>query len=176
MLVDAEVQQLGLAGCITPFNPLQVQPASYDVTLGEGLLLPKYHGETVIVGQEAPEYAEVGMPGDGYVLRPGGFVLAQTSEYLHMPGHVAAKFEGKSSLGRLGLMTHITAGFIDPGFNGVLTLEIYNAGPWVLVLRPGIRIGQVAFIHLDRVPDKLYGHPDLNSHYQGSKTAVGYAP
>ena len=101
----------------------------------------------------------------GYTLQPGGFVLAETAETLRLPPDLAARVEGKSSLGRLGLVVHMTAGYIDPGFYGVVTLEICNLNPvHPIVLRPGMAIAQVAFTVLTAPVRHLYG--ERGNHYQ----------
>ena len=118
-----------------------------------------------------PSYTELWLP---YVLEPDEFILAHTEETLTLPNDIAGKFEGKSSLGRLGLMTHITAGFIDPGFCGNLTLEIKNAGPHEIVLADGALIGQVAFYRLEFPAQRPYGSEGLDSKYQNSEGVIGF--
>jgi len=176
MLNDAEIKSLALTqNLITPFNPDLLQPASYDLTLGSTVLtIPKEVPQQFVVGKDQVTYVEhvIGAD-DAWLLPPRGFALFETAETILLPNDTAGKFEGKSSLGRIGLMTHITAGFIDPGFRGVLTLELYNAGPMSLALRPGIRIGQVSFHRLSSPVLRPYGHPDLGSHYQDSDHVQG---
>ena len=96
--------------------------------------------------------------------------MFHTQEVFKFPSYIAGKFEGKSGLGRMGLMTHVTAGFIDPGFEGQLTLELHNVGPYSLVLNEGIKIGQVAFYQVNQVENPYGGK---GSHYQGSMGVVG---
>ena len=103
----------------------------------------------------------------GFLLEPGEFVLASTIEELTLPDDIAARIEGKSSLGRVGLMIHSTAGFVDPGWTGQLTLELSNIGRMPILLRYGMRIGQLSFNRLSSPVERLYGHPELGSKYQG---------
>lgn len=174
MLADFQIQQLCINdGLITPFNQDLLQPASYDLTLGGMYALVTNNGKPLFVGEETPHYTYKEFPGDNVILRRQAFALFQTRETLLVPNDIGAKFEGKSSLGRIGLMTHVTAGFIDPGFNGVLTLELYNCGPLDLVLTLGIKIGQVSFTKLDGMVDRPYGSDGLNSHYQGNESVQG---
>lgn len=172
MLVDWQIKEYNL---ISPLNPDLVQPCSVDLTLGNkyAKLKEPAHGflHEIVVGTDQPEYIHTTF--GIFALDPGDFALFQTAETLTLPVDIAGKFEGKSSLGRIGLMTHVTAGFIDPGFCGVLTLELYNCGPLTLVLEPGIRIGQVAFTQLGAIPDRGYGHSELGSHYQNADTVQG---
>lgn len=164
--------QIKYANLIHPLNPDHVQPASVDLTLGDTYAWLAPRDSHVWVGIDKPEYSYSKI--DPYIVfRPRDFMLFQTAETLTLPIDIAGKFEGKSSLGRIGLMTHITAGFIDPGFHGVLTLELYNCGPLTLILKPGIKIGQVAFTQLATVPERSYGHPELGSHYQGDQSVQG---
>lgn len=178
MLVDWQIKDANL---IDPLNLDLVQPASVDLTMGnkcarlynyaaDKVVGDLHYGEFVI-GEDTPGYIYTEF--ESFRLHPGKFVLLQTAETLTLPIDIAGKFEGKSSLGRIGLMTHITAGFIDPGFHGVLTLELYNCGPLTLVLRPGIRIGQVSFTQLGATPERVYGDPGLGSHYQDADTVQG---
>ena len=100
-------------------------------------------------------------------MHPGEFVLGRTEEFVELPDDVVARVEGKSSLGRLGLIVHATAGFVDPGFRGTLTLEITNLTRVPIKLWAGKPIAQLSFMALDRPAERPYGHPDLGSHYQG---------
>ena len=144
-----------------------VQPASVDVHLAPcfrvfdtgrtGVVDPKT--ESIMVSVTAGE--------EGFVLPPGGFALGETVECVGLGERVAARLEGKSSLGRLGLMTHVTAGFIDPGFEGTITLELCNVSPFPVRLYPGMRIGQLCFYRLETPCSVPYGSPGLGSRYQG---------
>ena len=104
---------------------------------------------------------------DPFVLHPGEFVLGSTLERVHLPDDVAARLEGKSSLGRLGLLTHSTAGFIDPGFNGHVTLELSNTATMPILLYPGMKIGQLCFFQLSSPAEIPYGSAERGSRYQG---------
>ena len=115
--------------------------------------------------------SEVEEDGD-FVIHPTEFVLGRTAESVELPDDVVARIEGKSSLGRLGLIVHATAGFVDPGFRGSLTLEITNFNSVPIVLRPGLPIAQLSFMALDQPAERPYGHPDLGSHYHGQTEAT----
>ena len=106
------------------------------------------------------------------MIHPGEFVLGRTLEWVELPDDVVSRIEGKSSVGRLGLIVHATAGFIDPGFNGTLTLEITNLTRIPIKLYPGLPIAQLSFMALDQPAERPYGHPDLGSHYQGQVDAT----
>jgi dCTP deaminase len=174
-LADHQIKFLNI---VHPLNEDHLQPASIDLTLGSNCaILANRNGidmrsDRFYVGRHQPEY-EYHKGWAEWTVRPGQLVLFETAETLTLPKNVMGKFEGKSSLGRIGLMTHITAGFIDPGFTGVLTLEMYNCGPMLLVLVPGTRIGQVSFTTLDEPPSRAYGDPTLGSHYQGAQSVQG---
>tara|TARA_Y100000034_G_scaffold121366_2_gene165484 strand:+ start:2173 stop:2703 length:531 start_codon:yes stop_codon:yes gene_type:complete len=172
MLSDATLRRLNL---VSPVGDDQYQPASIDVRLGyPPLKLQKGHIVLPLIrGQKnAPKYEEVRLP-KRPILKPGDFLLGRTLEKITLPSNIAAKFEGKSSLGRVGLMTHVTAGFIDPGFDGVLTLELYNVGPATIRLSYGMKIGQIAFYQLDNAVERPYGSEGLGSHYQGAVSVEG---
>ena len=130
---------------VTPFLLQQLQPASYDLRLSQIALMD---------GDDLP------LP---YILEPFGFILGSTFEVINVPIHMAAKFEGKSSLGRSGIMTHVSAGFIDPGFQGALTLEIFNASDRPFELRQNMRIGQIMFQYLHNPCSRPYSEI---GHYQ----------
>ena len=124
---------------IEPFREENLQPASYDLTLGNEFLSPR---PGYLELQEKPEYlTEIGHT----CLLPGKFCLATTLEWLNLPLDLAGKVEGRSSVGRLGITAHVTAGFVDPGFKGRITLEIANHGPNTIKLVSGMRIAQIAF-------------------------------
>lgn len=158
---------------ISPFSVDHLQPCSYDVTLDKGVIGFKSHFGGM-VNSLIPEHnddstykKEFIEEEKGYILKPHEFVLGSTVENVNLPSNIAARFEGKSSLGRIGLMTHITAGFIDPGFHGQITLEIFNVNTQPIVLRPGMLIGQLCFFKLDEPCARPYGSKGLASHYQG---------
>jgi dCTP deaminase len=152
-----------------------VQPASVDLKLGSSFRVFHNHKIQTIDLAEPPsgltEHVEVG-DDEPFVIHPGEFVLGRTEERVEIPDDVVARIEGKSSLGRLGLIVHATAGFVDPGFTGTLTLEITNFNSVPIVLRPGLPIAQLSFMALDRAAERPYGHPDLGSHYHGQVDAT----
>ena len=156
---------------IEPWQDKLLQPASVDLTLGTSWLRPIDMPAAVSVNLRNGAYTEFEQ--NKLILYPGTFILATTAEVVTLGTTVAAKFEGKSSLGRMGLMTHVTAGFIDPGFSGQITLEIYNCGPWELVLEAGIKIGQLVFTHLDTPVSEGYGAAKWGSRYHGQRGATG---
>lgn len=145
-----------------------LQPASVDLRLGNDMLV-KRDGEYVT---HWPTWSDDRDNDLTWHLRPGDLYLGSTIERLRIPNTIAAKFEGKSSLGRRGIMTHITAGFIDPGFEGDLTLEITVIGG-TETLRPGDKIGQLCFFRLDHKAQTGYGDKRWGSHYQGQTGPTG---
>ena len=102
-----------------------------------------------------------------FMLHPGEFVLASTLEHIELPGDLVARLEGKSSLGRIGLLIHSTAGYVDPGWKGHLTLELSNVANLPVTLYQGMKIGQISYLRLSTPADNLYGDPVLGSKYQG---------
>lgn len=169
MLNDAEIKDLCInRHMITPFDEANLQPCSYDVTLSKSIV--RYFGRGEINAMDYTlhdlEYIRFAMNDDGFVLDPNEFILGSTNEGVTIPKNIAARFEGKSSLGRLGLATHVTAGFIDPGFTGDITLEIKNLNNHPIRIFAGMRIGQLCFFDLHDDVDRAYGSADLGSHYQ----------
>lgn len=144
-----------------------VQPASIDVHLGDRLMIfldkdeidPRQPQPDLVYVQELDE--------EGMRIMPNEFLLGSTVETLTIDGTLACDFTGKSSLARLGLMVHVTAGYIDPGFSGKVTLEIKNLNRNPIRLYPGMKIGQFKFFRLDTTCLRPYGSPGLGSHYQG---------
>jgi dCTP deaminase len=177
VLSDGTIRRLVAEGriVIEPWDPLMVQPASVDLKLGSSFRVFHNHKIQTIDLAEPPsgltEHVEVGED-EPFVIHPGEFVLGRTEERVEIPDDVVARIEGKSSLGRLGLIVHATAGFVDPGFTGTLTLEITNFNSVPIVLRPGLPIAQLSFMALDRAAERPYGHPDLGSHYHGQVDAT----
>jgi dCTP deaminase len=110
--------------------------------------------------------------GTAFVLHPGEFVLGSTIERIGLPDDIVARVDGKSSLGRLGVLIHATAGFIDAGFNGQITLELSNVATLPIRLWPGMKIGQISFMRLDEPVERPYGHPELGSKYQNQSGPV----
>ncbi|WP_159796179.1 dCTP deaminase [Puerhibacterium puerhi] len=157
---------------LDPYEPAMIQPSSIDVRLDKFFRLFDNHKYPVIdPAQEQPELTrlvEVG-PEEPFVLHPGEFVLGSTFETVTLPDDVAARLEGKSSLGRLGLLTHSTAGFIDPGFGGHVTLELSNVATLPILLWPGMKIGQLCFFRLSSPTEHPYGSAAYGSRYQGQR-------
>lgn len=155
-----------------PFEDAMVQPSSVDVRLDRFFRLFDNHKYPVIdPAEEQPELTrliEVD-PAEGFILHPGEFVLGSTFEQVSLPDDLAARLEGKSSLGRLGLLTHSTAGFIDPGFTGHVTLELSNVATLPIRLWPGMKIGQLCFFRLSSAADRPYGSGADGSRYLGQR-------
>jgi dCTP deaminase len=142
------------------------QPVSIDVTLAPELRVFEKYREVWPLRAIPDDLTEPDDCSDGYRLRPGEFVLGSTREVLTLPGDIAARLEGKSTNGRLGLLVHCTAGLIDPGFSGHITLEIANVSELVIVLEPDMPIGQLTFEECSTPVARPYGSPGLGSHYQ----------
>jgi len=160
---------------VDPWDPKMVQPASIDLRLGDSFRVFHNHRATAIDLRDPPSNLteEVVMPdGEAFVIHPGEFCLGRTLEWVRIPDDIVARIEGKSSLGRLGLIVHATAGFCDPGFQGTLTLELNNLTRVPIMLYPNLPIAQLSFMTLDRAAQKPYGSPGLGSHYQGQRAAT----
>jgi dCTP deaminase len=160
---------------IDPWDTSMVQPASVDLRLGDSFRVFHNHRATAIDLRDPPSNLteEVVMPeGEAFVIHPGEFCLGRTLEWVQIPDDIVARIEGKSSLGRLGLIVHATAGFCDPGFEGTLTLELNNLTRVPIRLYPGLPIAQLSFMTLDRPALRPYGSPGLGSHYQGQRAAT----
>ena len=177
VLSDGTIRELVESGRIKidPWDPALVQPASVDLRLGDSFRVFHNHRTTAIDLREPPtNLTEEVIAGsdEGFVIHPGEFCLGRTLEWVELPADIVARIEGKSSLGRLGLIVHATAGFVDPGFSGTLTLEITNLTRVPIVLWPGKPIAQLSFMALDRAAERPYGHPELGSHYHGQVEAT----
>lgn len=160
---------------IVPWDERMVQPASIDLKLGSSFRVFHNHRATAIDLADPPtNLTELVTVEDGqsFIIHPGEFVLGCTQEWVEIPDDIVARIEGKSSLGRLGLIVHATAGFVDPGFAGTLTLEITNLTRVPIVLWPRQPIAQLSFMALDRPAERPYGHPELGSHYHGQVDAT----
>lgn len=157
---------------LEPFDESMVQPASVDVRLDRFFRLFDNHKYPFIdpsaEQEELTRLVEVD-PGEPFVLHPGEFVLGSTYEKVTLPDDVAARLEGKSSLGRLGLLTHSTAGFIDPGFSGHVTLELSNMATLPILLWPGSKVGQLCFFKLTSPAEHPYGTGPYGNRYQGQR-------
>lgn len=157
---------------LEPFDPNMVQPASVDVRIDRFFRLfdnHKYaHIDPSVEQDELTRLVEVD-PDEPFILHPGEFVLGSTYEVVTLGHSVAARLEGKSSLGRLGLLTHSTAGFIDPGFSGHVTLELSNMATLPIKLWPGSKIGQLCFFKLTSATEHPYGSGPYGNRYQGQR-------
>ena len=168
--IRAEIESGRVA--LEPFDPAMVQPSSIDVRIDRYFRVFENHRYPHIdPAQEQSELTrEVEPIGDEpFILHPGEFVLGSTYEVVSLPDDVAARLEGKSSLGRLGLLTHSTAGFIDPGFTGHVTLELSNVATLPIKLYPGMKIGQLCFFRLSSPSEHPYGSSVYGSRYQGQR-------
>ena len=157
---------------LDPLDLDMVQPSSVDVRLDRFFRLfdnHKYqHIDPAMDQPDLTRLVEVDST-EAFVLHPGEFVLGATFEVVSLPDDVAARLEGKSSLGRLGLLTHSTAGFIDPGFSGHVTLELSNVATLPISLWPGMKIGQLCFFRLTSPAEHPYGSEKYGSRYQGQR-------
>lgn len=157
---------------IEPFDADLVQPSSVDVRLDRYFRVfnnSRYtHIDPKLEMEELTTLVEV-EEGGNFVLHPGEFVLASTLEKFTLPANLAGRLEGKSSLGRLGLLTHSTAGFIDPGFSGYITLELSNVANLPITLWPEMKVGQLALFGMSSPAETPYGTGTLGSKYQGQR-------
>ena len=177
VLSDGTIIDLVDAGKIKidPWDQGLVQPASVDLRLGDSFRVFHNHRAYAIDLADIPDNLteEVVVPeGESFVIHPGEFCLGRTLEWVELPDDIVARIEGKSSLGRLGLIVHATAGFCDPGWQGTLTLELNNLTRVPIILHPGLPIAQLSFMTLDRPALRPYGSPGLGSHYQGQRAAT----
>jgi dCTP deaminase len=157
---------------LDPFDAEMIQPSSIDVRLDRFFRVFENHRYPHIdPAADQPDLTRAVEPeGDEpFILHPGEFVLGSTYEVVTLPDDVAARLEGKSSLGRLGLLTHSTAGFIDPGFSGHVTLELSNVATLPIKLWPGMKIGQMCFFRLSSPAENPYGSEKYGSRYQGQR-------
>lgn len=164
ILSDTAIQERLESGSLVlaPLTVDQIQPASVDVRLHPNISV--FAGSGIIDPEVRPEMKQLDL--SKFVLEPGSFALGCTLETIGMPGDLVARVEGKSSLGRLGLVIHATAGFIDPGFCGQITLELYNMAPMPIILREGMKIAQLSFHQMERPAARPYGSDGLGSKYQ----------
>jgi dCTP deaminase len=155
---------------VEPLGEGCIQPASVDVHLDRRLLVFRNSRRPFIdVRDEMGDLTEMTEIEDEtpFILHPGEFVLASTLEYIELPDDLVARLEGKSSLGRIGLLIHSTAGYVDPGWKGHLTLELSNVANLPVTLYFGMKIGQISYLRLSTPADNLYGSSALGSKYQG---------
>jgi dCTP deaminase len=163
-----EAGRLGL----TPFDEAMIQPSSIDVRLDRYFRVFANHRYTHIDPSEQQDDLTVAVEPDGddpFILHPGEFVLGSTLEVISLGDDLASRLEGKSSLGRLGLLTHSTAGFIDPGFTGHVTLELSNVANLPIKLYPGMKIGQICVLQLSSPSEHPYGSSIYGSRYQDQR-------
>jgi dCTP deaminase len=155
---------------ISPLDSSDIQPASVDLHLDRKVLVFTNSRQPYIDVKESlenlTELVEI-QDGSPFILHPGEFVLGSTVEHIELPEDLVARLEGKSSLGRIGLVIHSTAGFVDPGWKGHLTLELSNLARLPITLYYGMKIGQISFLQLTKPAERLYGSESLGSKYQG---------
>jgi dCTP deaminase len=157
---------------LEPYDPKMVQPSSIDVRLDKFFRTFENHKYAYIdPAEDQPDLTRlVETPAnEPFILHPGEFVLGSTYEVVSLPDDLAGRLEGKSSLGRLGLLTHSTAGFIDPGFSGHITLELSNVANLPIKLWPGMKIGQLCLFRLSSPAEHPYGSAIYGSKYQGQR-------
>ena len=157
---------------LEPLDLSMVQPSSVDVRLDRYFRLFDNHKYPFIdPAEDQPELTRLieVAPDEPFILHPGEFALGSTFELIGLPDDIAARLEGKSSLGRLGLLTHSTAGFIDPGFTGHVTLELSNVATLPIKLWPGMKIGQLCFFQLTSPSENPYGSGPYGNRYQGQR-------
>ncbi len=174
LLSDRDLRAEIAAGRVVlePFDAGMIQPSSIDVRLDRFFRVFENHRYPHI--DPAEEQADLtrlveAEPTEAFILHPGEFVLASTYEVITLPDDIAGRLEGKSSLGRLGLLTHSTAGFIDPGFSGHVTLELSNVATLPIKLWPGMKIGQLCLFRLSSPAEHPYGSAVYGSRYQGQR-------
>jgi dCTP deaminase len=177
VLSDGTIRRLVEEGriVIDPWDESRVQPASVDLTLGGSFRVFHNHRVTAIDLRDPPDNLteQVDISGDEpFVIHPGEFCLGRTLEWVELPDDLVSRVEGKSSIGRLGLIVHATAGFVDPGWKGTLTLELNNLTRVPIKLYQGLPIAQLSFMALDAPAERPYGSPGLGSHYQGQTAAT----
>jgi dCTP deaminase len=157
---------------IDPLDEANIQPSSIDLTLDRFFRLFMNHSYRVIDVKEdqedLTELVEI-KEEDAFILHPGEFVLGATAEMIGLPDDLVGRLEGKSSLARLGLLIHSTAGFCDPGFRGHVTLEFSNVANLPITLYPGMKIGQISFETMTTPADRPYGSDGMRSKYQGQR-------
>lgn len=167
ILSDKKIMQMLKEGTleISPLTEAQIQPASVDVRLGDTFSVVEDSSTGIITLESEIQYKTIKT--DTYILLPGQFVLATTMEYFSLPDNLTAFVEGRSSLGRMGLFIQ-NAGWVDPGFQGEITLELFNANRCAIELKAGRRVGQLVFAEMDQAALNPY-----NGKYQGQRGATG---
>ncbi len=177
MLSDGEIKEKVKSGELTinPFDEKCLQPASYDLHLDNHFKVYKSHTSEIIDPKKpvTEMMEDVYVPEEGYfVLHPGSFALGLVKEETGVDAKHIGRLEGKSSIARLGLIIHTTAGFLDPGNSLKMTLELFNMSPLPIKLYPGMKIAQMAFDEMEKESEKPYGHKSLNNKYVGDDKAV----
>jgi dCTP deaminase len=180
VLSDRDIRAALDAGeiAIRPYDPADLQPSSVDLHLDRSFRVFRNNRYPYIdVRAPQPDLTELLTVADDepFVLHPGEFVLGQTLEWVELPNDLVARLEGKSSLGRLGLLIHSTAGYVDPGWKGNLTLELSNVANLPIALYFGMKIGQISFFKMSSPVDRPYGSPGLGSKYQGQSEPTASA-
>jgi dCTP deaminase len=168
ILAEINAQRIG----VEPYDASMIQPSSIDFRLDRYFRVFENHRYPHIdpaVDQSDLTRAVEPEGDEPFILHPGEFVLGSTHEVVTLPDDIAARVEGKSSLGRLGLLTHATAGFVDPGFSGHVTLELANVATLPIKLYPGMKIGQLCFFRLSSPAEHPYGSEKYGSRYQGQR-------
>jgi len=174
ILSDRTIREELAAGRIKidPLDESCLQPSSVDLRLDRYFRVFLNHTMPVIdVKQNLEDLTRLVQidDGDAFILHPGEFVLASTYERITLPDDLVARIEGKSSLGRLGLLIHSTAGFVDAGWDGHITLELSNVANLPITLYPGMKVGQISFIQMTTPADEPYGSAAVGSKYQGQR-------
>ena len=172
VLSDRDIRAAMQAGRVRvdPHDPSCLQPSSVDLHLDRDFRVFRNNRYPYIdVRQAQPDLTEIVSIEDDepFILHPGEFVLGQTLEWVELPDDLVARLEGKSSLGRLGLLIHSTAGYVDPGWKGNLTLELSNVANLPIALYCGMKIGQISFFKMSSPVERPYGSKELGSRYQG---------
>ena len=180
VLSDRDIRAALDAGeiVIRPYDPQDLQPSSVDLHLDRSFRVFRNNRYPYIdVRQKQPDLTELLTIADDepFILHPGEFVLGQTLEWSELPNDLVARLEGKSSLGRLGLLIHSTAGYVDPGWKGNLTLELSNVANLPIALYYGMKIGQISFFRMTSPVDRPYGSASLGSKYQGQSEPTASA-
>ena len=175
ILSDKDIKEYlkeGKIGIDPLLDEKQIQPSSIDMRLGDEFKVFKVIRKPYIDPKDEEDIASymestVVPKGDAFIIHPNEFALATTLEYVKVPDNLVARVEGRSSMGRLGVTMHVTAGFIDPGFEGNITLEISNIGAMPVALYPGQRVCQIVFEELNDYPNRIYG--EAGNKYQNQK-------
>ena len=180
VLSDRDIRAALEAGeiAIRPYDAADLQPSSVDLHLDRSFRVFRNNRYPFIdVRSPQPDLTELLTIADDepFVLHPGEFVLGQTLEWVELPNDLVARLEGKSSLGRLGLLIHSTAGYVDPGWKGNLTLELSNVANLPIALYFGMKIGQISFFKMSSPVERPYGSPSLGSKYQGQSEPTASA-